>query len=194
MVAQFTDIVRTLDRKPIIIGHSMGGLVTQILLNRGLGIGGAVLDSAPPRGVFTLAWSFFKANFPLINPLESVDQPLAMSLAQFQYAFANNMPADAQKAIYERYAIPESRHVGRGGFSSVAQLDYAKTRVPLFMTSGSNDHIIPPSLNRANFAKYRGASNVTLREFAGRNHFLIGQPGWQEVADAILQWMQKQKL
>lgn len=194
VVSQYTDIIRGLDHKPILIGHSMGGLVTQILLNRDLGIGGAALDSAPPRGVFTLAWSFFKANFPLINPLVSADLPHAMSLAQFQYAFVNDMPEAEQKAAYERYAIPESRHVGRGGFSAVAQLDYPKTRVPLLLTAGSNDHIIPPSLNHANYSQYHGASNVTLQEFAGRNHFLIGQTGWQEVADSVLQWMQKQGL
>src|SRR4029079_56162 len=99
-----------------------------------------------------------------------------------------------QKAAYDRYAIPESRHVGRGGFSPVAQLDYAKTRVPLLITAGLNDHIIPASLNRANFSKYGGASNVALKEFEGRNHFLIGQIGWQKVADSILGFLQERGL
>ena len=90
--------------------------------------------------------------------------------------------------------VPESRQVGRGGFTSVAALDYAKTRVPMLMTAGSNDHIIPAALNRSNFGKYRGASNVAFKEFEGRCHFLIGQKGWEEVADYVLGWLLKQGL
>lgn len=194
VVAQCEQAARALTEKPIIIGHSMGGLVAQILLNRGVAAGGAAIDPAPPRGVFTLSWSFLKSNFPIINPLESVDQPMFMTLEQFQYAFANAMPLAEQKAAYERYCIPESRRVGRGSFSAIADLDYAKTRVPLLITAGADDHIIPPSLNRANFEKYRGAPNVALKEFAGRCHFLIGQAGWQEVADAVLKFLKDNQL
>ena len=194
VVAQYTEIARGLNEKPIIIGHSMGGLVTQILLNRDVGVGGAALDPAPPRGVFTLSFPFLKSNFPIINPLKSVDEPLFMTFEQFQYAFVNALPEAEQKAAYERYCIPESRRVGRGGFSPIAELDYSKTRVPLLITAGSDDHIIPASLNRANFAKYGGASNVALKEFAGRCHFLIGQNGWQEVADSVLGFLKERGL
>lgn len=189
VVTQCGEIARTRNEKPIIIGHSMGGLVTQILLNRDVGAGGVAIDSAPPRGVFTLSWSFLKSNFPIINPLESVDQPVAMTFEHFQYAFVNTMPEAEQKAAYDRYVVPESKRVGRGGFEAVAQLDFAKTRVPLLLTAGSIDHIIPASLNRANFAKYGGASNVAFKEFEGRTHFLIGQRGWEEVADYVLGWL-----
>lgn len=194
VVAQFTDIARGLKEKPIIIGHSMGGLVTQILLNRDVGSGGAALDPAPPRGVFALSLPFLKSNFPIINPLESVDKPMLMTYEQFQYGFVNDMPEAEQKAAYERYCLPESRRVGRGGFSSIANLDFSKTRVPLLITAGSIDHTIPASLNRANFAKYRGASNVALHEFEGRNHFLIGQPGWEQVADFVLTFLKDRGL
>lgn len=191
VLEQFTDIARGLNEKPILIGHSMGGLVAQILLNREVGAAGIALDPAPPQGVFTVSWSFLKTNFPIINPLASVDEPMLMTLEQFQYAFVNTLSYAEQKAAYEKYCLPESRRLGRGSLSAAGHVDYVKTRAPLIITGGGSDHIIPARLSRANFAKYKNAANVSFKEFAGRDHFLIGSPGWQEVADYAVEWLQE---
>jgi alpha-beta hydrolase superfamily lysophospholipase len=76
--------IKTLDAKPILIGHSMGGLVVQLLLQQGLAAAGVAIDSAPPAGVFTTKWSFLKANWPMINPFISKSQPRMMPFEAFQ--------------------------------------------------------------------------------------------------------------
>ena len=121
------NFIQGLDEKPAIIGHSMGGLVVQLLLQRDLAVAGVAIDPAPPAGVFTTAFSFLKANFPAINPF-LFSQPVMMSFEQFQYAFVNTLPLDEQRAAYDRYASLESRGVptssprrgGQSGFQEAA--------------------------------------------------------------------------
>lgn len=195
VVEAHAQAIQTMDEPPILIGHSMGGLVTQILLNRGLGAAGVAIQSAPPFGVLSASWPFLKSNWPILNPFYPASAPLKMSFEHFQYAFVNGLPLDDQKAIYEQQAVPESRRVGRGVLAGVARLDFKKPHPPLLMTSGSNDHIIPASLNRSNFARYQGsgsASRAEYKEFSGRCHYGLGQHGWEEMADTILAWLRKQ--
>jgi pimeloyl-ACP methyl ester carboxylesterase len=193
VVEAHAQAIRTMDEPPILIGHSMGGLVTQILLNRGLGAAGVAIQSAPPFGVLSTSWPFLKSNWPILDPLSPASAPLQMSFEQFQYAFVNDLPLDEQKTIYEQQAVPESRRVGRGVFDGVAHLDFKKPHPPLLMTAGSNDHIIPASLNKSNFARYRGSPSLSeYKEFPGRCHYGFGQRGWEEMADTILAWLRKQ--
>jgi len=187
------DLVQKLDEPPVIVGHSMGALVAQILVNRGLGATGVAIDSAPPVGVFTPAWSFLKANFPMISPFVSPGQPHLMTLPQFQYAFVNSLPLAEQQAAYERYVVPESRRVPQESLlGKVARIDFKKPHAPLLLTAGSIDHIIPASLNRINYSRYAASpSPVEFKEFPGRTHFVIGQKDWEEVADYVLDWISK---
>ncbi len=128
----------------------------------------------------------------MISPFASRYAPRALPFADFQYAFANTLPLEAQRAAYDRYVVPESRMVPRDGLGAIGRIDFAAPHAPLLLTAGSNDHIIPASLNRSNFAKYRHAGSVTaFREFAGRDHFVIGEPGWDEVADFVADWLDK---
>lgn len=186
----FRDVIRSLDDTPVLIGHSMGGLVAQLLLQEGPACAAVAIDSAPPMGVFTLKWSFVKANWPHINPCVPPSRPIEMTFERFQYAFVNGLPLDDQRAAYERYVVPESRRVPREALT--ARVDFKRPRPPLLLIAGSDDRIIPPSLNRANYAKYRAAPAITdFAEFAGRTHFIIGQKGWEEVADFVLAWLKE---
>jgi pimeloyl-ACP methyl ester carboxylesterase len=179
--------IAALGEKPALIGHSMGGLVVQLLLQRELAVAGVAIDPAPPMGVFTPAWSFVKANFPAINPFVPATRPLQMSFEQFRYAFVNTLPIAEQRAAYERYAVPESRGVPTQSLTSVARIDFSKAHPPLLITVGEKDHIIPASLSKANYDKYKRSPSVTdFKRFAGRDHFLIGEKGWEEVADYVL--------
>ncbi|MGD1148824.1 MAG: alpha/beta hydrolase [Thermoanaerobaculaceae bacterium] len=187
----FADAIKTLDEKPVLIGHSMGGLLVQLLLQRDLAAAGVAIDSAPPMGVFTTRWSFLNSNWPHITPFVSQARPIEMTFSQFQYAFANTLPLADQRAAYERYVVPESRRVPRG--SLTARVDFKRSRPPLLLIAGSADNIIPASLSESNRARYKRSPSVTdFKEFAGRTHFIIGQENWEEVADYVLAWL-KQK-
>jgi len=192
VVESMESAIKSAGGKPVIIGHSMGGLVVQLLLQRDLAIAGVAIDPAPPQGVFTPAWSFLKANFPAINPFMPVTQPVQMSFEHFQYAFVNTLPLDQQRAAYERYVVPESRGVPTQSLTSAAHMDFRKPHAPLLITAGEKDHIIPASLNRTNYRKYNSPDSITdFKEFSGRDHFLIGEPGWKEVADFVLSWLKE---
>jgi pimeloyl-ACP methyl ester carboxylesterase len=190
VIEHLANTIKKLDEKPILIGHSMGGLIVQILLQKNLATAGVAIDSAPPAGVFTTKWSFLKSNWPMITPFVSRHEPRHMSFEDFQYAFVNTFPLAEQQAVYERYVVPESRMVPRESLGGIAKIDFKKQHAPLLLIAGSNDNIIPPSLNKANYEKYRQSFSVTdFKEFAGRTHFIIGQTGWEEVADYVLTWL-----
>jgi pimeloyl-ACP methyl ester carboxylesterase len=188
VLEHFTDTIKTQDEKPILIGHSMGGLAVQLLLQRDLAVAGVAIDSAPPMGVFTTKWSFLKSNWPHITPFVSQSNPIEMTFERFQYTFVNGMPLSEQQAAYERYVVPESRRVPRE--SLTARVDFTKPHAPLLLIAGTNDNLIPASLIKFNHAKYKRSPSVTdLKEFAGRTHFIIGQKNWEEVADYSLEWL-----
>lgn len=189
----FTKKIRALDEKPILIGHSMGALATQILHNRGLSSAAIAIDSAPPAGVFTTKFSFLKANWGHVTPFANPNSPVFMTFERFQYAFVNGMELSEQRAAFEKYVVPESRAVPRQSLTSVGKVDFKKDHAPLLLIAGGNDHIIPPSLNKTNYEKYKASSSVTdFKEFPGRNHFLLGQKNWEEIADHCMGWIASQ--
>ena len=192
VVESMADTIKSLNEKPAIIGHSMGGLVTQLLLQRDLAVAGVAIDPAPPMGVFSMAFSFLKANFPVINPLSPVTQPVMMSFEQFQYAFVNTLPLAEQRAAYDRYVVPESRGVPMQSLTSIGKVDFKKQHPPLLITAGEKDNIVPASLNKTNYNKYKASPSLTdFKEFTGRDHFGIGERGWEELADYSLAWLEK---
>jgi alpha-beta hydrolase superfamily lysophospholipase len=188
VLEHFTDIIKAQDEKPVLIGHSMGGLAVQLLLQKDLAAAGVAIDSAPPMGVLTTRWSFLKSNWPHITPFVSQSIPIEMTFARFQYTFVNGLPLEEQRAAYERYVVPESRRVPRE--SLTARVDFRRLHPPLLLIAGSADNIIPASLNKSNHARYKASSSVTgFKEFAGRTHFIVGQKNWEEIADTVLSWL-----
>ena len=185
--------IHELTEAPIIIGHSMGGLITQILLQENLAVAGVALDSAPPLGVLTTKWSFLKSNWPVFNPFASLKKSYYMPFEAFQYAFVNGLPLKEQQAVYQHHAVPESLRAARGALTGLAIINFKQAHVPLLFIAGTRDHIIPASLVRSNYARYKHAASVTdFKEYPERTHFLLGQSGWQEIADDILMWLEKQ--
>ena len=182
--------IEALAEKPIIIGHSTGGLFTQIMLQRDLGVAGVAIDSVPPQGVLTMAWSFIRSLWPVLNPLIPSSRPYYMTFPQFQYSFAHTLPLVEQHAAYASVIVPESRRLARGALSSAARVDFKRERAPLLMIAGEKDHIMPASLNRSNYLRYGESPSVTgFKEFPGRTHYTaIAGSGWEEVADYALDW------
>jgi len=193
VVDHITETIKALDDKPILIGHSMGALIVQLLLQRDLAAAGVAIDSAPPMGVITTRWSFLKSNWPHITPFVSQSSPIEMTFERFQYTFVNTLPLADQKAAYEKYVLPESRRVPRE--SLTARVDFKKPHPPLLLIAGSADNIIPASLNQTNYTKYKASPSTTdFKEFAGRTHFIIGQQGWEQVADYVLAWLNEKQV
>jgi pimeloyl-ACP methyl ester carboxylesterase len=195
VIEHYADLIHMLEEKPILIGHSMGALVVQVLLQRYEAIAGVAIDSAPPQGVFTTDKAFIKSNWPHINPFVSQNSPIQMTLERFQYTFVNDLPLAEQQAAFERYVVPESRQVPAQSLTKVASIDFRGPHPPLLLVAGSNDHLIPASLNLTNYQKYKRSPSITdFKEFAGRTHFIIGQTGWEEVAGYVATWLEEKKI
>ncbi|PWT99934.1 MAG: alpha/beta hydrolase [Bacteroidetes bacterium] len=194
VVDHYANIVKSLPEKPIVIGHSIGGLVTQIIVNRDLAAVGVAIHPVPPQGIIPTELSFYKAGGKALGLFTSLKKTYLMSFKDWQYAFVNGMPLEQQKASYEQFTIPESKRVTRGGLTSQAKVDFKKAHAPLLILSGSTDNIIPAHLNLRNFRKYAKREDSVLEyvERPDRNHFVLGQPGWEGDAELVLQWVEKQ--
>jgi len=188
------NIIKGLDEPPIIIGHSFGGLLTQLMVNRGLGAAAVAIDSVAPMGVLTSKLSFFRGTFPVLNPLVPASRPYLMTFKHWQYTFTNGMSLDEQRRAYDKYLVPESRPLSRGGLGLKARVNFKKPHAPLLLIAGEKDHLMPAALNKANFKRYKAsAPSITdFKEFPGRTHFsVIGGKGWEEVADYAINWVEQ---
>ena len=189
-------IIRKLDQPAIIMGHSFGGLFTQILLDRGLGAAGVAIDSAPVKGILVLPFSTIKVAFPALRNPANLHRTMALTPEQFHYAFANTLSEEDSRAAYDRYAVPGPDHVlfqaSLANFNPHAPtaVDFDNNdRAPLLLIAGGQDHIAPASVTEANFKLYHRSKAVTdYKEFPDRPHFTVGAPGWEEVADYALSW------
>ncbi|MFJ7903946.1 alpha/beta hydrolase [Streptomyces sp. NPDC096198] len=196
VVAHYEEVVRGLDRAPVLMGHSFGGAVTQILLDRGLGSAGVAIDSAPVKGVLPLPYSTLKSAWPVLGNPANASRAISLTPRQFHYAFTNTLGEAESAAVHARYQVPGSaRMLFQGAFANfhpraAAKVDFRNgRRAPLLFIAGGADHITPPKVNRANWRRYRKSPAVTdYHEFPGRSHFTLGQDGWEEVADYALDW------
>ncbi|WCT10337.1 alpha/beta hydrolase [Mucilaginibacter jinjuensis] len=192
LTAYFAAIVEKLPEAPVLIGHSMGGLIVQLLIQKGLAAAGIAIHSLQPKGIFTFKLSFYKAGWAALGFFTDTRKSYLMSFTQWQYAFTNGMSFEVQKEAYYNLLVPESKLLVRDATTDAAKVDFDRPHAPLLFLSGSADHFIPASLNYANYKKYTHQQSVTeYKEFAGRNHFVLGQPGWQEHAEYILNWLSK---
>ncbi|RWY55661.1 alpha/beta hydrolase [Mucilaginibacter gilvus] len=186
----YAAIIQQLPEKPILVGHSIGGLITQILLQRGLAEAGIAIHSLQPQGVMTFKFSFYKAGWGPLGFFTSSKKSYLMSFTEWQYAFTNGMEYEAQKEAYYNLAVPESKLVVRDAITSAAKVDFGKPHAPLLFLAGGKDNFMPASLNYSNFKKYSDKDSITdYKEFGNANHFVLGQPEWEEKAAYILNWI-----
>lgn len=191
LITHFETIATSLPEKPIVIGHSLGGLIAQILVNRDIADSAVAIHSVPPKGIFTFEWPFLRSIWKPLGYLTSVNKTHLMGLKEWSYAFTNGMDANEQAISYEEYCIPESKRVIRGAITNAAKVDFHKHHNPLLFITGTDDHITPNSLNYENYSRYDKDHSVTdYKEFKGRNHFVLGLPTWQEEAEYIHSWLE----
>ncbi|KOS05676.1 hypothetical protein AM493_06235 [Flavobacterium akiainvivens] len=191
LVAHFETIAKGLPEKPVVIGHSLGGLIVQILINKGIAESGVAIHSVPPKGVFSFEWPFLRSIWKPLGYFTGVNKTHLMSFKEWSYAFTNGMDTKEQQLSYETYCIPESKRVIRGALGKAAKVDFDKVHPPLLFITGDNDHITPNSLNYENYVKYDKDHAITdYKEFKGRNHFVLGLPTWQQEAEYIHSWLE----
>jgi len=197
VIDAYDSFIRELPSSPIIMGHSLGGAMTQVLVDRGLGCVGVGLSSATVKGVRDLPFSTLKAAGPALNPFKR-GKPVPLTEKEFHYAFANTMSEEESKPVYERYAVPAASGVladialANLHRNAPTEVDYAKKgRIPLLFIGFGEDHVVPPKATRHNERKYDDAASITeYREFEGRPHF-PGAPGWEKVADYAIDWAER---
>jgi pimeloyl-ACP methyl ester carboxylesterase len=195
----FDEVIGGLARKPAVIGHSFGGLLTQILAGRGLAEVSVAIDPAPFRGVLPLPISALRAGKPVLGNPANRHRAVPLTYEQFRYAFANAVSEDEAKDLYETFAVPGS---GEPLFQAAAanlnpwteaKVDTGNPdRGPLLIISGEKDHTVPWAIANASYKQQKDNPAVTeIIEIPGRGHALVIDSGWREVADAALTFVQR---
>jgi non-heme chloroperoxidase len=191
------EVIRKLDRKPAVIGHSFGGLMTQILAGRGLSAASVAIDPAPFRGVLPLPISSLRSAAPALrNPLNR-GRAVPLTYDQFRYSFANAVPEDEAHALYDTFAVAAT---GEPLFQAAAanlnpwtedKVDTKNPdRGPLLILDGELDHVVPWSIANASYNQQKSNPGVTeIQKIPGRGHALTIDHGWQEVAQIALDFV-----
>jgi pimeloyl-ACP methyl ester carboxylesterase len=195
-IAHLEAVIGELDRPPFLMGHSFGGLLVQLLLDRGLGAAGVAIDSAPPEGIHRAPYAQLRTLFPAFENPANRHRAVPFTPKQFHYAFANTLSEEQSGQVYERYHVPAPGRWIWGPFLANLEPGHQETwvdfendeRAPLLLIAGGADHVMPASVNRSNFQHYKSTAVTDYKEFEGRSHFTVGQPGWEEIADYALEW------
>jgi non-heme chloroperoxidase len=185
-------LIRELQVRPILMGHSMGGLLTQILGSRGLAKALVLLTPASPRGIIALKPSVIKSFWSGITRWGFWRKPFRQTFDEAVYSMLNQMPSESWKNIYDQFVYESGRATSEIGFwlfdsKMAAKVEEARVTCPVLIIAGEKDRIVPVSVTRKIAEKYRNAS--TYKEFSDHAHWVIGEPGWQEIAEYIEQWL-----
>jgi non-heme chloroperoxidase len=195
----FAAVLGRLERKPIVIGHSFGGLLAQILAGRGLSAVTVAIDPAPFRGVLPLPFSALKSAWPVLGNPANRHRAIPLTYDQFRFAFANAVTEDEAMHLYSTYAVPAA---GAPLFQAAtanlnpwteAQVDTGNAeRGPLLIISGEKDHTVPWSIANAAYKQQLHNPGLTeIVEIRNRGHALTIDSGWKEVADTALDFVRR---
>ncbi|HEX3905381.1 MAG TPA: alpha/beta hydrolase [Polyangia bacterium] len=195
----FSEIARKLSRRPVVLGHSFGGLLAQILAGRGLSAATVAIDPAPFRGVLPLPFSALKSAWPVLGNPANRKRAIPLTYEQFRYAFANAVPEIEAQELYETYAVPaagaplfQAAAANLNPWTEVKVDTENPERGPLLIVSGQKDHTVPWSIANASFKQQQKNSGTTeIVEIANRGHALTIDSGWREVADTALKFVRR---
>ncbi|HEX3814429.1 MAG TPA: alpha/beta fold hydrolase [Mycobacteriales bacterium] len=202
VVEHYAKIIADLPAKPILIGHSFGGMIAQKLLGQDLAVAAVAIDAAQIKGVLPLPLSALRATLPVFKNPANRHRTVALTAEQFRFAFGNAIPAEESDALFAQWAIPAPGkplfEAAAANFNphSPAKVDTANSgRGALLLIMGGQDHTVPEAVTKATLKQYRHSDATTdIVEFADRAHSLTIDHGWREVADATLTWLTAQGL
>jgi pimeloyl-ACP methyl ester carboxylesterase len=195
-MARLESVVGGLEAPPILMGHSAGGAFVQLLLDRGYGAVGVAIDSAPTEGVLVAPLSQLKSFFPVLKNPANRHKAVGLTYDQWRYVFTNTFDEADARAAYDRYHVPASGGILwdsvlanlTPGPQAIAVDYHNEARAPLLFISGSEDHLMPPAVQRSNAKHYKSNTITEVKEFPGRSHLMPVQNGWEEIADYALAW------
>jgi pimeloyl-ACP methyl ester carboxylesterase len=195
----FQDVIRRLTIEPAVIGHSFGGLLTQILAGRGCSAASVAIDPAPFRGVLGLPLSALKASWPVLRNPANYGRAVPLTFDQFRVAFANAVSQEEALDLYATYAVPApGAPLFQAAFANLNPWTQDKVRTrspdrgPLLVISGEKDNTIPWAVANASFKRQKRNEGVTeIVEIPGRGHSLTIDSGWREVAGTALAFVQR---
>ncbi len=196
LVAHYTTIIRGLSEPPIIMGHSFGGLIAQLLIDKGFGVAGVAIDSVPPKGILVLPLSTYLALTPVFLQPSTFKKTFIFTFEKWWKVVARTLSESEARGEFEREVVPApGRAIFQAALSNVTPNSTAtinfrnNARAPLLFIGGEKDVLMPAALNRKNFRKYSASSAITeYHEFPGRSHYIIAEKGWEEVAQYALDW------
>jgi pimeloyl-ACP methyl ester carboxylesterase len=197
IVDHYASLIGELDEPPVLVGHSFGGLIVELLLDRGLGRAGVALSPAPPKGILVLPFSSLKAASPALAHPSKRNGVVTLTPAEFTYGFVNTFSPEDAAAAYERYAVPETGRIFyEAGFANftlhpATEVHFKnEDRAPLLIVGADEDRTVPASVARAQYKKYQHSpARTDYVEFAGRPHLFVVGDGWEEVAVGIDSWL-----
>jgi non-heme chloroperoxidase len=198
----YLDVIRGLSAKPIVIGHSFGGLIAQKLLSAGAAAAAIAIDPGQIKGVKPLPFAQIRSGFPVLSRPGNKKRAVALTRRQFRYGFGNALAESESGELFDQWAIPGPGkplfEASAANFkkSSPAAVDTGKRdRGPLLIVAGGQDHTVPEVVARAAYRLYSGSGAVTdYHVFPDRGHSLVLDHGWREVADFTLSWLTRQDL
>jgi alpha-beta hydrolase superfamily lysophospholipase len=199
IVDHYERLIRALDQPPVLIGHSFGGLIVELLLDHGLGRAGVAISPAPPKGILVLPFSALKAVSPALAHPSKWHGVVTLTPEEFTYGFVNTFSPEDAAAAYERYAVPETGQVFyEAGFANFrmdppSEVNFKNgERAPLLIVGATEDNTIPASVAQKQYKKYeRSSAQTDYVEFEGRPHLLMAAQGWEEVAASIESWLDR---
>jgi pimeloyl-ACP methyl ester carboxylesterase len=190
IVDEMRSVVSALPEKPILIGHSVGGLIVQLLVQEGQASMGVPVSSVAPNAMLAFDWGFMKNSALIANPFKG-NEPFMMDPESFHSAFCNSMAEAESAAAYELTATHDSRNVLRDCLGERGHIDLDLPHAPLLFIGGEEDEIIPYDLNEKNSKAYTDDLSITdFKAFSNRSHWICGQTGWEEVAAYIHEWLE----
>jgi pimeloyl-ACP methyl ester carboxylesterase len=195
----YADVISNLTHKPAVIGHSFGGLLTQIVAGRGLSAASVAIDPAPFRGVLPLPISALKSSSPVLSNPANRNRAVPLTYEQFRYGFANAVSEDEAKDLYDTFAVPApGAPLFQAATANLNPWTEAKVdtknpeRGPLLIISGEKDHTVPWAIANASYKRQARNDGVTeIKEIPNRGHALTIDSGWREVADTALAFIKR---